>query len=314
MAMLEGLKNWLLGIGIQEETVVYLAKIIFMTCVIILSIVADLVLRKIFVKIILKAVKKTKSRLDDLLVSSRLLKRLIYFAPLLIIHFGVEVIFPEPTASLILIKRVLSSAFVFIGMYAAIAALNGIEQFYRNFEIAKKAPIKGYIQLIKIFMFVIGMVFIISSLINKSPWGILSSIGAMTAIIILVFKDSILGLVSSIQINANNMVEIGDWIQIPKYGADGAVIDITLNTVKVQNWDKTITTIPTYALVADSFKNWRGMSESGGKSSVVSMGVGEAFQCPHRLFPVCLFTRQVSQLDEESRQPGILSQYLHGPA
>jgi miniconductance mechanosensitive channel len=126
-------------------------------------------------------------------------------------------------------------------------------------------PVKSFTQLLKLIIFIGATIIIVSIFLNKSPWGILQALGALTAVSMLVFKDSILGFVATIQLASHKMVHIGDWIEMPKYGADGDVIDITLNTVKVQNWDKTISCIPTYALVSDGFKNWRGMVESGGR-------------------------------------------------
>jgi miniconductance mechanosensitive channel len=136
---------------------------------------------------------------------------------------------------------------------------------YSSYEIAKDRPIKGYLQVAKLFVFIVGGVLTVASALDRSPVVFLAGVGAMTAVLLLIFRDTILSLVASIQIASNDMVRIGDWIEMPKYGADGDVIDVALHTVKVQNWDKTITTIPTYKLIEDSFKNWRGMSESGGR-------------------------------------------------
>ncbi|MEH7113776.1 mechanosensitive ion channel domain-containing protein, partial [Neobacillus niacini] len=136
---------------------------------------------------------------------------------------------------------------------------------YQTFEISKIRPIKGYIQVVNIVVITVGIILLIADLIGKNPLIFLSGIGALSAVLLLVFKDSLLGLVAGIQLSANDMVRVGDWIEMPKYGADGDIIDISLNTVKVQNFDKTITTIPSYALISDSFINWRGMQTSGGR-------------------------------------------------
>jgi len=131
-------------------------------------------------------------------------------------------------------------------------------------EKLKNHPLKGVYQMLKLIVICIGVIIIISTLIDKDPMNILTGLGASAAILMLVFKDTIMGLVAGVQLSANNMLRPGDWITMPKYGADGTVIEVTLTTVKVQNWDNTITTIPPYALVSDSFQNWRGMRESGG--------------------------------------------------
>jgi miniconductance mechanosensitive channel len=151
------------------------------------------------------------------------------------------------------------------GIFVLNSLLNAVGAVYRDFEISRQRPIRGYIQIAKIILFIFISLVAISVILDRSPWLLLSGFGAMTAVVILVFKDTILGLVASIQLSANNMVQIDDWIEMPKYGANGPVIDITLHTVKVRNWDKTITTIPTYALISDAFVNWRGMTESGGR-------------------------------------------------
>ena len=140
-----------------------------------------------------------------------------------------------------------------------------INEIYESKGISKQRPIKGYLQSLTIFIYFVSIVLILSVIFNKDPSYFLTSLGALTAILLVVFKDSILGFVASVQMTVNNMVNIGDWIEFPKYGADGDVIDITLTTVKIQNWDKTISFIPPYAFVADSFRNWRAMFESGGR-------------------------------------------------
>jgi miniconductance mechanosensitive channel len=145
------------------------------------------------------------------------------------------------------------------------ALLNAIDDIYNRHEVARHKPIKGYLQGVKIFLFVIAGIVILSRLLGQSPLILLSGIGAMTAVIMLIFQDSILGLVAGIQLASNDMVRIGDWIEMPKYNADGDVVEITLTTVKVENFDRTITTIPPHALVKDSFRNWRGMQEAGGR-------------------------------------------------
>ena len=163
------------------------------------------------------------------------------------------------------IQRIAFSYMVLVFVAALSKLLDAADDVYRSFEVSKSRPIKGYLQVLKIIAYVIGTIVIIAVLTDRSPLLLLSGIGAATAVLMLIFQNSILGLVASIQLASNNMVQIGDWIEMPKYGADGDVIDISLHTVKVQNWDKTIITIPTHALISDSFKNWKGMSEAGGR-------------------------------------------------
>jgi miniconductance mechanosensitive channel len=161
------------------------------------------------------------------------------------------------------IQTAASIAIIILAFLSANSILNIIERIYHRYPVSRELPIKGILQVIQIILVLCSVIFIISILIGKSPVIIFSGLGAMTAILMLIFKDSILGLVAGIQLSANRMVAQGDWIEMPKFGADGEVLEVALTTVKVRNWDKTITTIPTYALISDSFKNWRGMSNSG---------------------------------------------------
>jgi miniconductance mechanosensitive channel len=152
-----------------------------------------------------------------------------------------------------------------VGLIAVNGILNAANDIYLRYPVSQRVPIKSYLQVIQLVMSIAVGIFVISIAIEKEPWALLTGLGALTAILLLVFKDTILGFVAGIQLVANDMVRTGDWIEMPKYGADGDIAEITLNTVKVQNFDKTVTTIPTYALISDSFKNWRGMQESGGR-------------------------------------------------
>jgi miniconductance mechanosensitive channel len=165
----------------------------------------------------------------------------------------------------IMIKRVLSAYVTLVLLLIIDSLLNAADDIYRTFDISKTRPIKGILQVIKIVAFVVGGIVIISSLIGQNPLILLGGLGALSAVIILVFQSSILGFVAGLQMTSNDMVRIGDWIEMPKYDADGTVIDLTLTTVKVRNFDNTITTIPAHAMISDSFRNWRGMKASGGR-------------------------------------------------
>lgn len=154
--------------------------------------------------------------------------------------------------------------YCFAGLAFA-ALINFVTTIYTATNRQSNVPYLGLAQVLKLLNFIVVSILVLSTLLDKSPVYLLSGLGALTAVLLLVFKDTILGLVASIQLATNNMVAPGDWIEMPKYGADGAVVEVALTTVKVQNWDNTITTIPTYALISDSFKNWRGMQQSGGR-------------------------------------------------
>ena len=185
--------------------------------------------------------------------------------PIIVVYMTADLMLPSQTITSELFKRLAMVFFIFAGVWILDAVLLAVREIYYKSDVSEQRPIRGYLDGIKIVAYVMAGIFIVSVLTGKSPWGILSILGGFTVVLMLVFKDTILGFVASIQLSGHDMVRVGDWIEMPKYGADGDVIDVTIHTVKVRNWDKTITTIPTYSLVSDAFKNWRGMSESGGR-------------------------------------------------
>lgn len=216
--------------------------------------------------VISKAIKKSKNTWDDVFLDLGIFKQSIDLATIIFVLLLYPIFTCESIIS-IFIKRLIVSLFYFISAKTIALFLDVINEVYKQFrpEVAKRKPIKGYLQMIKIFLYIIAGILILTGLMNVSPLGILSGLGALSAVLMLVFKDPIMGFVSSLQLTGNDLVRIGDWVEIPKYGADGAVLDINLQTIRVQNWDMSITSVPVYALVSDSFKNWRGMSESAGR-------------------------------------------------
>lgn len=258
--MFHAIKEWISGYGISAVYSEYITNFIFILIFIFIGFISNFFSKKIIMRILEYFIKKTKTEWDDILLRNNVFSRLPHIIPAMIIH---ELSRTLPHHDII--QRVVIAYLFFIGIFVIEALIDSFSDIYRTFPFSKNKPIKAYLQVIKIFLAIIGTIIIIGTLINRSPWKLLSGIGAMTAILLLVFKDSILGLVASIQLSAYDMVKLGDWIEMPSHKADGSVIDITLNTVKIQNWDKTISTVPTYALVSDSFKNWKGMSASGGR-------------------------------------------------
>ncbi|RKX23996.1 MAG: mechanosensitive ion channel family protein [Candidatus Zixiibacteriota bacterium] len=206
-------------------------------------------------------IKRTKTKWDDALLERKVLHRAAHVAPALVFYWLADG-FPGFED---IIHRLAIVYIVLVGGWVFNSFLNAVIDVYRTLEVAQNRPIKGFVQIVQIITFVVIAIFSIAVMFNQSPFGLLGGLGALTAVLLLVFKDTILGLVASFQISTSDMVRIGDWIEMPKYGADGDVIDVSLLTIKIQNWNKTISTIPTYALVSDSFKNWRGMAESGGR-------------------------------------------------
>ena len=226
-----------------------------------IGLVSYLVMRFIILKSMFHFFKRTSTQLDDILIESGFLNRISYAIPILIIR--------DLIANLIgdyeLLNRLLLSLILIIIISSVNALLTIISKVYNKTKYSNRINIKSYFQILRLILNLLGLIIVISILIGQSPFYLLSGIGALTAVLMLVFKDTILSFVSSIQITSNDLFKIGDWVEAPQFGADGDVIDIALHTVKIQNWDKTISIIPTHKLIDSSFKNWRGMSDSGGR-------------------------------------------------
>ncbi|UQZ32644.1 mechanosensitive ion channel protein MscS [Paenibacillus sp. PK3_47] len=258
---MEFIKNQLMNYGVDPATAGYLSAVISLLGIAALSLLAHFIATRVVLKLITKSIYSNKYKWDNIMLERKVFHKLSHFVPAIIINYFAPVF---PAYQQLIIKGV-NTYMIIVAILVIDAFLNAVNDIYRTYEVSKAKPIRGYIQVVKIFIFIIGGILVIANLIGKSPLLLLSGIGALSAVIMLVFKDSLLGLVAGVQLTSNDMVRVGDWIEMPKYGADGDIIDISLNTVKVQNFDKTITTIPSYALISDSFKNWRGMQNSGGR-------------------------------------------------
>ncbi len=206
----------------------------------------------------------TNQQWDNVLVEKHFIRRLLHFIPLIILYIFIPPIL-EGTAVHTLSITLVNILLLIAGMLTLDALLNSILVIYESSTISKEISITPFVQVVKLLLYFVTVILIISILVQKTPLYILSGLGALTAVLLFVFKDILMGFVGGIQLIANKMVAPGDWIEMPKYGAGGDVIEITLTTVKVQNFDNTITTIPTYALINESFKNWRNMNLSGGR-------------------------------------------------
>ncbi len=227
--------------------------------------IANFIAKKIMLRVIHKIAKRSKSTWDDDLIAQKVFDRLSHIAPALIIYLLSSAFIKDNEVIVAVLNR-LSYAYIAIVAAAVVDAFLSfaVVRAKKSPALADK-PVNSWVQVVKIMVWLFTVIVIIATLLDKSPWALLGGLGALTAVLMLVFKDSIMGLVASIQISALNLVRVGDWVEIPKYGTDGDVIEISLNTIRVQNWDKTISSVPTYALISDGFKNWRGMSESGGR-------------------------------------------------
>ena len=254
----------LLSWGFSQSWADDLTSGIILVVILAIAFLGDAICRHIILTAVARLVKKTKATWDDIVFDRKVLTHvshlvapiLLYILlPLAISNFGL----------LSFIQRICMIYIIAVFLKFISSLLTALFHVYSEKEQFRDRPLKGLLQTVQVILFFIGGIIIVSILIDKSPMVLLTGLGASAAVLMLVFKDSIMGFVSGIQLSANNMLRVGDWIQMPKYGADGTVIEVTLNTVKVRNWDNTITTIPPYALVSDSFQNWRGMQESGGR-------------------------------------------------
>ncbi|GAB3312640.1 mechanosensitive ion channel family protein [Luteimonas notoginsengisoli] len=244
----------------------YASMVVGLLAVALVAWIANWLTRGVLLAVVGRLAKASPSKWDDAILGHHVLARLANVVPALVVSGGIALV-PDAPAWLVVVVRNVALAYVALTVAMAIGnllnALNAIyEQTSRH---AVRRPIKGYLQLLKIAVYIIAGVLIIASLAGRSPLVLLTGLGAMTAVLMLVFKDTILSLVASVQLSSNDMLRVGDWIEMPAQNADGDVIDISLHTVKVQNWDKTISTIPTWKLISESYRNWRGMSDFGGR-------------------------------------------------
>jgi len=253
------------NIGISEINAGYLYALVALLVIIGVGWGANFILKRFVLGLVRSLIKKSKTSIGEHLIEQKFFHRLSHLAPAFVISSLSGIVFLNYPFLNELVEVVVNLYLVVIALSVIDSLINALFKVSEDSKISSKLPLKGICQAIKIIINGTGVIFILSILLDKSPLYFLSGLGALTAVLLLVFKDVILGLVAGVQLTTNNMVRKGDWIEMPKYGADGDVIDVSLTTVKVQNWDKTVSTIPAHALVSDAFKNWRGMSESGGR-------------------------------------------------
>src|SRR5210317_2161302 len=246
--------EWMAGMGISQGNITVLIEVTWVILILIIALLGFYITKFFIIRAVHMLVAKSKTKWDDALAERKVFIKLAYLAPAIIIDFLTDFTLSEFEFLTWAIHIITSIYIVVVIINVVSAILNSFNDIYQTYEIAKEKPIKGYIQVVKIITYIIAAVAIITILLGDQNFGWIAGFGAFSAVLMLIFKDPILGFVGGIQLSANNMVRIGDWIEMPKYGADGTVIDISLTTVKVQNWNRTITTIPTYTLVTDYFK------------------------------------------------------------
>ena len=266
-AVMQEVNRSLLSAGVNEEWADKIDNLIVLLFIIGIALLANVICRRIILRVVAKLVKQTKATWDDIVFDHKVMVHLSRMVAPILIYIAIPIAFPEHADSGLLdfLRRLCMIYILAVFLRFVSSLFTAIYQVYSRKEQYRDKPLKGLLQTAQVILFFIGAIIIISILINQSPVVLLTGLGASAAVLMLVFKDSIMGFVSGIQLSANNMLKVGDWITMPKYGADGTVIEVTLNTVKVRNFDNTITTIPPYLLVSDSFQNWQEMQESGGR-------------------------------------------------
>ncbi|QRM90343.1 mechanosensitive ion channel [Lacinutrix sp. WUR7] len=259
------LYDYFIEFGLSQSTAKYLNMLGLFITLLLVAFIIDFIIKKILINAFNIFAVKTKSKFDNILIKNKVPRNIAHIIPLIIALEFIPIVFTDFSYLENIIEKSLQVFGIVLTLWIARSILQSVKDYLKTLPRFKDKPIDSYIQVIMIFAWMVGLFSIFAIISGISFWKFVTTIGAASAIIILVFKDTILGFVASIQVSINDMVRIGDWITFEKYGADGDVIEINLSTVKVQNFDMTITTIPTYALISDSFKNWRGMSDSGGR-------------------------------------------------
>ena len=256
---------WLQQMGVVEELAKWIIRIGVLLSILLIIYVFDRICRKTIIPLVRKLTSKTQITWDDYLLNDNVLDNVCHLIPPVVFYALIPLAFSAESNLLALLLKACHIYIVVIAMKLVCAVITSLYTISSEHEKLKNHSLKGFYQMLKLVVICIGAIVIISELIGKNPISILAGLGAGAAVLMLVFQDTIKGLVAGVQLTANDMLRPGDWITMPKYGADGDVIEVTLTTVKVRNWDKTITTVPPYALVNDSFQNWRGMFDIGGR-------------------------------------------------
>lgn len=263
----EWIKARLINLGFVTDPTTLLDNSIVLLLIVLAAVVVDYSCRYIVLGMFKRVAKRTRNQWDDLIVDRKIINKLMHIIPAILLYILLPLAFPpkDSLELLSILQKICQIYIIGVSLRFISGALSLVHEIYNTKDAFKDKPLKGFIQIMQVTAFFIGIILIISILINKSPISLFAGLGASAAILMLVFKDTILGFIAGIQLSANNMLRSGDWITMAKYGADGTVMEVTLNAVKVRNFDNTITTIPPYALVSDAFQNWRGMSESPGR-------------------------------------------------
>lgn len=251
--------------GVPDAQANLINLLVLLGLLLVMLTIVDFVVRRSLLNVLTTLARKSTTKFDDYLVRNKAMAHFARLVPLMISTQFIPIVFSDFPTWIGPVRKFVDMLLVVGWVLLFRALFRSVRDYLRTRKGFEEKPLDSYLQVINIFMFFIAGIIIFSMVTGESPWAFLGALGAASAILLLVFKDTIMGFVASIQVSTNDMVRVGDWIEMPKYHADGDVIEINLNTVKVRNWDKTITTVPTHYLVTDSFKNWRGMHSAGGR-------------------------------------------------
>lgn len=263
--MLNLLENWLVELGASAELAALGTTGAGVVGIVILAVVADAIAKRVVLRGMVGLTERSAAGWDDILAERRVFHRLAHIAPALVVYAFSPAVLGDGTPATDLVQAGCLLYMIGVAVSVLNGGLNAAADLIRATRFGERLPLTTFAQVAKLVLYCVAAIAVVSIVLGESPALLLSGLGAMTAVLMLIFKDPILGFVGGIQLSANQMVRRGDWIEMPKYGADGDVLEVALTTVKVQNFDKTITTVPTYALISESFKNWRGMSDSEGR-------------------------------------------------
>jgi miniconductance mechanosensitive channel len=259
------IEEWLLGIGVAPEVTHELKMLILFAAMLFLAALVWYIGQQFLNRVVNRLAKRTKNNFDDYLVEKGFFRKTGHIIPIMVLNALVPLVFTDYPDWKPGLDRITDSLFIIFLLRAIDAFINATGRFISQTEKYKDKPVASFSQLAKIVVWLVGSVLLGGILLGKTPLVMFGTLGAASAVLLFVFKDAILGFVASIQLSINDMIRIGDWVSVPKYNADGDIIEINLTTVKVQNWDRTISTVPTYSFVSDGVTNWRGMEESGGR-------------------------------------------------
>ena len=261
----QSIYNWLLEQNINPGIAEIASWMTAGVLLLVVALLANFLAKRLISSVIHPIIEKSSITWDDLLIEHQVIVRFSHIVPAAVIHLLAPLAFGDIEAIRGFFDLLINLYMIVIVLFVIDGGLNFMRSVWEQSRLGSRYPVKSFIQALKLVINLIGVIFVLSVLLDKSPIVLFSGLGAVTAILLLIFKDAILGLVAGFQLSINNMVAVGDWISMPGRGADGDVIDVSLTTVKVQNFDKTITTVPTYSMISDSFTNWRGMKETGGR-------------------------------------------------